>query len=104
MSSVDVDAVRSPPREMWPRVLSGGAMDATLHATMSHSLTLFTELQKAGKAMQKEDPLRDEIIILIRSLRDVARLADNSWGTWAKTMLDKNDIGYAMKIRERQIG
>ena len=41
---VDVDAVRDPPERVWPRVLSGGAIDTTLHSTMTHALYLYREL------------------------------------------------------------
>ena len=99
---VNVDVLRVPPQVIANRVMASGIVDIRLRPAMAHAFLLFAALSRMSRAPNNlgirgfPGP--------INALKVAFKRGDGSWKEWTQQMLAKNDIGYAIKLRQRIVG
>ena len=99
---VNVDVLRVPPQVIANRVMASGIVDIRLRPAMAHAFLLFAALSRVSRAPNNlgirgfPGP--------INALKVAFKRGDGSWKEWTQQMLAKNDIGYAIKLRQRIVG
>ena len=90
------------PQVIANRVMASGIVDIRLRPAMAHAFLLFTALSRVSRAPNNlgirgfPGP--------INALKVAFHRGDGSWKEWTQQMLAKNDIGYAIKLRQRIVG
>ena len=69
---------------------------------MAHAFLLFAALSRVSRA-QNNLGIRG-FPGPINALKVAFQRGDGSWKEWTQQMLAKNDIGYAIKLRQRIVG